>query len=256
MIVTRTLLMAVLMASGLYCRNLDAGDAIAEALTAPDRTAEDRASDSSRHPDKVLAFFGMTPGMTVLDLFSGGGYYTEIASRVVGERGEVLAHNNQAYLDYARESIEGRYVAGRLDNVRQLVAEANQLNLPGQSFDMALIMLTWHDFYYVDSANGWPEIDATAMVSRLCSALKPDGILGLTDHVAMAGSDPAQTAQQLHRIDPAQITADLEAGCFRFVGEIDVLRNPDDDLTQPMYAQGIRGNTDRVVYKFRKVASE
>ena len=53
-----------------------------------------------------------------------------------------------------------------------------------------------------------------------------------------------------------RIRKDLEGGCFRFEGEIDVLRNPEDDLGQPMFAQGIRGKTDRVVYKFRKVAAE
>ena len=135
--------------------------------------------------------------------------------------------------------------------------EADQFGklLPA-SFDAVLAMLTWHDFYYVDEKNGWPEIDEKAMVGKLCNALKPGAVLGLADHVAMPGSDPLQTAQKLHRIDPGRIRKDLESGCFRLEGELDVLRNPADDLTQPMFAQGIRGKTDRVVYKFRKVAAE
>ena len=117
-------------------------------------------------------------------------------------------------------------------------------------------MLTWHDFYYVDQENGWPPIDEALMVDTLCFALKPGAVLGLSDHVAVTGSDPTDTAQNLHRIDPERIRKDLESGCFRYEGEIDALRNPRDDHTRPMFAQGIRGNTDRVIYKFRKVAAE
>ena len=57
----------------------------------------------------------------------------------------------------------------------------------------------------------------------------------------------------LHRIDPKRIRDDLGGTCFRYEGEISVLRNPGDPLDQPMFAPGIRGRTDRVVYKFRRV---
>lgn len=227
-----------------------------DAIAWDQRSESDRVSDVDRKPKEILEFFELKPGMQVLDLFSGGGYYTEIVSRVVGETGTVVAHNNQAYVDYAAESLADRFIGDRLPNVQRILAEVSELDLPPNSFDAALAMLTWHDFYYVDKENGWPKIDEKLMVGKLCNALKPGAVLGLTDHVAVTSSDPSVTAQNLHRIDPDQIRKDLESGCFRFEGEIDVLRNPADDLTQPMFAQGIRGNTDRVVYKFRKVAAE
>jgi predicted methyltransferase len=227
---------------------------VANALASPDRMEADRKNDALRRPDQVLEFFDIRPGMTVLDLFSGGGYYTEIVSRVVGPGGRVLAHNNQAYLAFARESLEGRFNDGRLANVDRLTSEADQLDLPDNHFDAALAMLTWHDFYYLDEENGWPAIDERGMVEKLCAALKPGGVLGVTDHVAAAGSDPESSAQNLHRIDPAQIRKDLEAGCFTFEGEINVLRNPADDHLKPMFDPSIRGRTDRVVYRFRKKA--
>lgn len=226
--------------------------AIAESLASPDRIAEDRNSDPLRRPDLVLEFFEIKPGMTVLDLFSGGGYYTEILSRVVGEEGKVLAHNNEAYISYAEDSLAGRYENGRLANVERVTTEADDLELSANSFDVALAALTWHDFYYLDEANGWPEIDEATLVNKLCSALKSGGVLGVTDHVAASGSAAENSAQNLHRIDPQRIKDDLSGSCFEFVGEINVLRNPEDDVSQPMYAQGIRGRTDRFVYKFRK----
>jgi len=226
--------------------------AIAESLASPDRIEQDRQSDSLRRPDLVLEFFEIKPGMTVLDLFSGGGYYTEIVSRVVGEDGKVLAHNNEAYLSFAKDNLEGRYADNRLKNVERITAEADQLELPANTYDAALAMLTWHDVYYLDLDNDWPAIDRTALTQKLCSALKSGGVLGITDHVAASGSNPAESGQDLHRIDPARIKADLEGTCFEYEGEISVLRNPEDDLSQPMFAQGIRARTDRVVYKFRR----
>jgi predicted methyltransferase len=236
--------------------NIAAEQTVEEALAWKERSAADRVSDLDRKPLQVLEFLEIKPGMRVLDLFSGGGYYTEIVSRVVGEDGMVVAHNNQAYIDYAADVLAGRFERQRLPNVQQVVAEVNDLELPPNSFDAALAMLTWHDFYYVDEENGWPAIDRELVVEMLCNALKPGAILGLTDHVALPGSDPEETARDLHRIDPQRIREDLESGCFRFEGEIDALRNPADDLTRPMFAEGIRGKTDRVVYRFRKVAAE
>ena len=227
--------------------------AIAESLASPDRIEQDRKSDPFRRPDQVLEFFGLEPGMRVLDLFSGEGYYTEIVSRVVGENGKVLAHNNEAYLAFARDSLAVRYADNRLPNVERVRAEADDLELPASAFDLALLMLTWHDFYYLDEENGWPAIDGAALVQKLCNALKPGAVLGISDHVAVKGSDPEESAQSLHRIDPQRIRDDLAGSCFRFEGEIEVLRNPKDDHAKPMFAQGVRGKTDRVVFKFRRL---
>ena len=225
---------------------------IAESLASHQRLDSDRKSDPMRRPDLVLEYFEIQPGMSVLDIFSGAGYYTEIVSRVVGEKGRVVAHNNEAYMAYAKDALKERFLNKRLANVERLTAEANDLTLPDSTFDAALAILTWHDFYYLDEENGWPAIDEKVMVEKLCAALKPGAVLGVIDHVAVAGSDPESTAQELHRIDPQRIKDDLAGSCFIFEGEIDVLNNPADDHKLPMYAEGIRGKTDRVVYRFRK----
>ncbi len=225
---------------------------IAESLASPERIEQDRVRDPLRRPDLILSFFEIEPGMTVLDLFSGGGYYTEIVSQIVGEGGKVVAHNNDAYLAYAKDALASRFTDDRLPNVERITSEADALSLPANTFDATLAMLTWHDFYYMDEKNGWPSIDTSKLITKLCSALKPGAILGLSDHVAVAGSDPRVTGQEFHRIDPAQIKADLNGSCFEFKGEISALRNPDDDHSQSMYSEGIRGKTDRVVYKFQR----
>ncbi|NOX94203.1 MAG: methyltransferase, partial [Alphaproteobacteria bacterium] len=59
----------------------------------PNRTEENRARDNDRKPGEVLAFYGVSEGMTVVDIASGGGYFTEILSGAVGPDGQVRAQN-------------------------------------------------------------------------------------------------------------------------------------------------------------------
>ena len=221
------------------------------ALDHPGRSEADRARDAGRKPADVLEFFGIAPGMTVLDMFSGGGYYTEILSRLVGSEGSIIAHTNRAYATFVGEEATRRYANDRLPNVEILVAENNELRLPPESFDAALMVLAYHDIYYVDPQNGWPKIDGPRLVAELYRGLRPGGVLGVVDHTAAAGS-PRETGNTLHRIDPEIVIAELESAGFMFEGSSDVLRNVDDDHSLNMAAPEIRGNTDRFVFRFSK----
>ena len=228
-------------------------DAVRDAVDNTLRPAQDRERDANRKPETVLRFFDIRPGMTVLDLFSGGGYYTEILSRLVGPEGKVIAHNNAAYLVYAKDQIEPRYVNNRLANVELLEKEANALRLPENSLDAALLVLSYHDFYYKPGDGSWPEIDAQRLLREVYTALKPGAIVGVVDHAANAGS-PVTTGNSLHRIDPALVRKGMEAAGFVFSGESSALVNPDDDRNRPMYAEELRGKTDRFIHRYRKPA--
>ena len=67
-----------------------------------------------------------------------------------------------------------------------------------------------------------------------------------------AAGSPAETGQTLHRIDPQIVVSEIEAAGFQLEDQSDLLRNPDDDHSQPMDAPGIRGRTDRFVLRFVK----
>lgn len=223
----------------------------AAAVANESRTAADRERDANRKPDEVLSFFGIEPGMDVLDMFSGGGYYTEIVSRVVGPEGSVHAHSNSAYTQFVGEEATNRYADDRLPNVEFLMAENNELDLSAGSFDAILMILAYHDIYYVAPNDGWPKIDGPKLIAGFYEGLRPGGILGVVDHVAAAGS-PRETGNTLHRIDPEIVIAELEAAGFVLEDKSDVLRNMDDDHSQSMAAPEIRGRTDRIVLRFRK----
>ena len=61
--------------------------------------------------------------MTVLDLFSGGGYYTEMLNSVVGKNGKVIAHTNEAYIPFSGEIYHKRYADGRLAQTETIISE-------------------------------------------------------------------------------------------------------------------------------------
>jgi len=231
----------------------DGHTAIEQAVANGARPNDDQQRDADRRPDQVLEFFEIEPGMRVLDIFAGGGYYAEILSYVVGDQGEVILYNNGGWDGFVGAGVNERLAQNRLPNVQSVVMEANELELGESSFDAAVFVLGFHDLYYAAEPS-WPAIDAENFIERLYSVLKPGGILGIVDHAAEPGVSVA-VANTLHRIDPGIIRSDLISAGFELVAESDVLRNPDDDRNKPMSDPDVRGKTDRVVMKFRKPAS-
>jgi predicted methyltransferase len=245
------------LADGAVQSNTVPGSAIMDpavvdaALNHPQRRSVDREQDERRETAAVLSFFGIDTGMTVLDLYSGGGYYAELLSYLVGPTGRVVAHNNTPYLSFAKDELAVRYSDDRLPNVEQLVAENNELELESEIFDAVLLIKAYHDIYYVDEEEGWAEIDRELFLGAIYASMKSGGVLGIVDHVAAPGS-PASTGGTLHRIDPELIKRDMAAAGFRYDGQSNVLRNPDDDFDQGVFDPAVRDHTDRIVMRFRK----
>jgi predicted methyltransferase len=224
----------------------------AAAVAAPGRLAEDREQDAQRKPAELLAGFGVQPGMTVLDLYSGAGYFTELLSHVVGPTGRVVAHNNTPYLDGTQAQWAARMAdPQRLANVERLTAENNELELEPNQFDFVLLSAVYHDVYFVNEAIGWSAVDGPKLLAELFAAMKPGATLGLIDHAAPAGS-PAETGGTLHRIDPAVVERDFAAAGFVLIARSDLLRNPADDFSKGVFDPAVRGRTDRFVLLFRR----
>tara|TARA_R110002096_G_scaffold154_32_gene1061 strand:- start:870 stop:1685 length:816 start_codon:yes stop_codon:yes gene_type:complete len=220
------------------------------ALNHPLRPDDDKARDADRKPAEVLEFVGIEPGMHVLDMFTGGGWYSEVIAHTVGEDGHVIAHSNNAYKNFVGDALEERFADGRVPQVTILMAENNELSLDENSLDAVMLGLSFHDMYHEDVENGWPLLDGVAFLAELRKGLKPGGVVGIIDHRAAAGSPP-ETGDSLHRIDPALVVANMEAAGFVLEAESDILANPDDDQTKIVFAPEIRGKTDRFVMRYR-----
>jgi predicted methyltransferase len=250
------LLTAATLLGSLACSPVGAAPAskptIAQAVAATaDRSADNLAMDAGRKPAELLAFFGVKRGMHILDMFGLNGYWAEINTPVVGPRGRVTVWQPTQF--YTARGLETwQKGAGRLSNVAVLVSPFEAPAWPARTYDFALINLDYHDLYWQNAERGILRMDANDWLKRLYAAIKPGGVVGVVDHVAVAGSDPRQSVQALHRIDPAVIRADFERAGFKLEAESALLRNPADDHTKLVFDKSIRGQTDRVVYKFRK----
>lgn len=225
---------------------------INEAVNHPARVDQDRALDDKRKPAEVLAFFRIEPGMSVLDVFGGGGYYTEILSYVVGADGLVTLYNNNPWNNFVNQQVATRLEDDRLPNVTALTVEPAELSSHDQQYDAAIFILGMHDIYYEDAANGWPAIDVEGFLGEIARLVKPGGVLGIIDHNAAAGTDAAAVGKSLHRVDPAKVIADLTAAGFTLEAESDILSNPDDDLSKLVFDPSMRWQTDRSVLRFRR----
>lgn len=224
----------------------------AVAVSNPARSEADRNLDDKRKPAEALGFFQIQPGMKVLDVFGGGGYYTEILSYLVGETGKVTLYNNDPWNQFVTKQVDERLKDDRLPNVASLIAAPADLADISERYDAAILILGMHDIYYEDLANGWPAIDVRAFLLDIKRLIRPGGVFGIIDHNGESGSDPAEVGKRLHRVDPARVIADLESVGFRLEAESDMLAHPGDDLTGLVFSKELRWKTDRSVLRFRR----
>jgi predicted methyltransferase len=244
---TKTL--GIVAASVAFATPTFADGNIESALSNPMREQADIARDENRKPADLIKFMESGSGDAVLDLMSGGGYYTEVLSGVVGSEGKVVAHvsdftngrTNNALINHVAEE-------GRMENVEVMTADLNDLQLEENQFDAIYMVLGFHDFYYVD--DDWKQVEISQVLHELHEALKPGGSIVVVDHAAAADAsdDPEQGPHS--RIGRSVMLRKFLAAGFKFAAEADFLENPEDDGTRDMFDPTIRGETNRYIVKF------
>ena len=240
----------ILLAPSLETRAAEVPDFIAAAVADPNRPDADRQRDADRKPAQTLMFAGVRPSEQIAELMPGGGYFTRIFSKAIGDSGHIYALVPAPLATAAADAPDfaARIKAVAKDphyaNVSVVVEPFSQLNVP------APVDMVWTSDNYHDLHN-FPGLDLTVFNQMVFAALKPGGIYFIIDHVAPAGSGISDT-NTLHRIDPSRVRADVEAAGFKFVGSSDVLRNPADPHTAIVFDPAIRGHADQFVFKFRK----
>ncbi|WP_438862535.1 class I SAM-dependent methyltransferase [Neptunicella sp.] len=245
----KTLLaISLLSLSAIGHANPSTQQVIKSAVENPDRPDADRVKDAKRQPEQIINFFNVQPGTTVLDVLAGSGYYSEILSRVVGEQGKVIIHNDKHFLKYYGESLSKRLGDGdRLANTVRMDVSLNNLELEENSVDTIFLILGYHDFFYVMSEA--EKINVTKVLAKFRQFLKPGGIIGIVDHEAMAGA-PSSVGGTLHRIDPAIVKSQMADAGFTLDGELSILQNNTDDKSKKIWdIPG--GMTSRFVLRFK-----
>lgn len=221
--------------------------AIDAAIADTTRPAADRDRDAERKPVEMLAFAGVKPGMVVVDMIPGGGYFTRLFSDVVGPTGKVVAYGPDEFLAQYPKLLDGAKAVAAEPGHKNVEVLHDPALAPGPSniADVVWTSQNYHDLHNI------PGLDLVAFNKVLYNIVRPGGVYIVLDHSAPAGSGVSDT-NTLHRIDEATVRKEVEAAGFVFDGESKLLANPADPRTIKVFDPSIRGHTDQFILRFRK----
>src|SRR5271170_6367764 len=157
-----------------------ADPALVSAVGSPARKPTAVARDSARHPVEELTFFGLAPTMTVVELWPGGGYWTDILGPYLAQGGHyyiALPAPGNAEEDAGMKRFHTRIAAekDRIGTLHETILGAGHFDVaPPGSADLVVTfrnLHNWMDEGYADQA-----------LAGIFKALKPGGILGVEDH--------------------------------------------------------------------------
>ncbi|MFZ0681200.1 class I SAM-dependent methyltransferase [Candidatus Binatus sp.] len=238
----------------------DAGTtaALKAAIAGPQRSDANKARDKYRHPLETLAFFGIKPDMTVVEISPGTGWYTEILAPFLKDHGKLYeAVGGGAGAKTLEEKLKADPAVYSQVVVTTLQPPAETEIAPAGSADMVLTFRNVHDWL--------PRGTTDDYFKAFYRALKPGGVLGITDHRADPSQPQDPKAKNGYVRQDYMIQLAKHAG-FKLDGASEINANPQDPRNQPVWnlpptlRQGDRdrdkylaiGESDRMTLKFIK----
>ncbi len=219
---------------------------IAGAVADTTRPADARARDQARKPAEILIFSGIAEGDKIVEITPGGGYYTALLSRVVGDQGHVYAVDPERLFEFfpqGRDMFSDYIESDPRKNVSFSSQFLDDIKIPGE------VDQIWMVLYYHDTI--WTGEDRVAMNRAFYDMLKPGGVYFVVDHHGLPGAGDGIT-RELHRMDAATAKVEIEDAGFTLDAISDVLSNPSDPRDDSVFGEERRGKTDRFVWRYVK----
>ncbi|WP_295684294.1 methyltransferase [uncultured Nevskia sp.] len=212
-----------------------AAPTLAEAIASPLRTPDYVQRDRYRHPLETLSFFGLRPDMTVVEIWPGAGWYTEILAPYLRDAGQYYAATPAASLPNASDGTK-KGVASFRDKLAAAPDAYDKVHIsefkpperveiaPQSTADLVLTFRNVHNWMAA-------EYEADAF-KAFYAALKPGGVLGVVEHRAPAGQSREESKKNGY-VTEAYIKALAFGAGFEFGGSSPVNDNPRDTKDYP-----------------------
>jgi predicted methyltransferase len=203
---------------------------IATAVEAPSRTAANRARDQYRNPVNTLAFFQVRPNETIVELWPGGGWYTEILAPLTNGGGGTLVAagpwerglNGVRRLRETNPDVYGRVL---LTEFPAVASSGNPVVTPGTA-DVVLTFRNVHNWRFGG-------VDNTRQAfQQIYAMLRPGGRLGIVEHRLPESMDSALEERSGY-MKRSSVVGFAEAAGFRLVAESEINANPRDTHNHP-----------------------
>jgi predicted methyltransferase len=217
------LAMSALSLAGLPTIAL-ADDALKAAIAGAHRSPNEKARDQYRKPEEVLTFWGLKPGMTVVEISPGSGYWLEILAPYA------KATNGKYFATGAATPFQAR-IANPAYGTPNFTGPFNLQSgplVPAGSADMVLTARNIHNWM-------WQPGMLDKAMKDFHAALKPGGILAVEEHRADPRPETVQNgraASDGYVSTKTVVDAATKAG-FRLAAESEVLKNPRDTKDHP-----------------------
>ncbi len=231
-----TILALVPVVLGVFTLNVSSADVRLEKVIASEhRTEQDKARDQYRHPLKTLEFFGLKPNMTVVEIWPGGGWYTEILAPYLKEKGQfIAAHFDPEAGDFYSKSL-AKFDEHFVKNTERYgKIQLSQFNPPAKtkvaennSVDMVLTFRNVHNWYMRGEKDG-----VQKAFEGFYAALKPGGILGVVDHRLPLGKDQEKEKNSGYMRQDLVVKW-AEAAGFKLIESSEINANRKDKTNHP-----------------------
>ena len=217
----------LLMGATVMAKPAAVDPALAKVIAAPTRNEANRARDQYRHPAQTLSFFGVKPTQNVVELWPGGGWYTEILAPYLFARGTytVAAPIGRGADNIAKKLDAGAAAYGRVKRANFPAAAGAQL-VPDGSADVVLTFRNVHNWRFGGVDN------AQASFNQIFKMLKPGGVFGVVEHRLPEAMASAMEEKSGYMKRSSVVGFATRAG-FKLVAESDINANPKDTHDWP-----------------------
>ncbi len=228
----RTFIIALCFFASLTClaSDLPIEARIEQAMFGDHRSPANTARNRYRHPVGTLTFLGLEDGMTVLEIWPGGGWYTEILAPVMRLHGQFIVAGYDVDIPGQPEYRYGLQL-GLMDKFSASPAVYDQVTntafSPPESASLGKaetvdLILTFRN------THGWISSGTVELIfAEFARVLKPGGILGLVQHRADKNADPKVSAESGYISEQAIVALARGVGLY-LEARSEVNANPAD----------------------------